>query len=88
MIVPKNADLSWSQKYVSLQTNEIRSSIVTKKHAICEGWNFTHLHDRITLLRGENAAMILIQTSIEMNYRTGQIHYSTFINNTKRTNKY
>ena len=59
-----------------------------KKHVICEGWNFTHLHDRSTLLRGENAAMILIQTSIEMTYRTGQIHYSTFINNTKRTNKY
>jgi hypothetical protein len=91
MIVPKNLDLSWSwsQKSASLQTSATGRSIVTKKdHVTCKGCHFTHLDDRITSLRGDNVAMILIQMSIEMHYRTGKIHYNTLIKNTKRTNKY
>ena len=59
-----------------------------KDHVTCKGWHLTHLYDRINSQRGENVAMILIQMSTEMHYRTGQIHYSTLINKTRRTNKY
>ena len=61
MIVPKHLDLSWSQQSASLQTSEIRRSMVTKKTMPYVRVGILlkcgkHLYDRITVVRGAVSA--------------------------------
>jgi len=50
MIVPENLDPSsrLSQKSARLQMCEIRRSMITKNHAICQGWHFSHMWKALT----------------------------------------